>query len=76
MRVKRELRAAGNGELSDIASALDYLVAFNRGHRIAAGLTELWLATGSYAGARTALDHAFPRSSYFPATTTLKESTS
>lgn len=58
MRVKRELRAAGNGELSDIASALDYLVALNRGHRIAAGLTELWLATGSYAGARTALDHA------------------
>ena len=57
-RVKRELRAAGNGDLSDIASALDYLVAFNRGHRIAASLTELWLAAGSYTGARAALDHA------------------
>jgi DNA helicase-2/ATP-dependent DNA helicase PcrA len=57
-RVKRELRSSGNDHLSDIASALDYLVAFNRGHRIAASLTELWLASGSYAGARGALDHA------------------
>jgi DNA helicase-2/ATP-dependent DNA helicase PcrA len=57
-RVKRELRAAGDKHLAEIASALDYLVAFNRGQRIAANLSELWLAHRSYAGARTALDNA------------------
>jgi DNA helicase-2/ATP-dependent DNA helicase PcrA len=56
MRVKRELRASGEAQLADVASALDYLVAFNRGNRISSSLDELWLAGSSYAGARAALD--------------------
>jgi DNA helicase-2/ATP-dependent DNA helicase PcrA len=58
IRVKRDLRSSGNTYLSDVASALDYLVAFNRGHRIASSLSELWLGDQSYAGARIALDNA------------------
>ena len=56
VRIKRELRASDDNYLSEIASALDYLVAFNRGQCIASNLCELWLAGQSYAGARTALD--------------------
>ncbi len=56
--VKRELRASGDSELESVAAALDYLVAFNRGERIAANLSELWVKGGSYAGARQALDAA------------------
>lgn len=58
VRVKRELRSSGEARLSGVASCLDYLVAFNRGARISAGLTELWLANQSYVGARAALDEA------------------
>jgi ATP-dependent DNA helicase UvrD/PcrA len=58
IRVKRELRSTGNPHLADVASSLDYLVAFNRGARISANLTNLWLTGGSYAGARMALDDA------------------
>jgi len=58
IRVKRELRASCDDTLIAVASALDYLVAFNRGQRIAANLSDLWLATGNYAGARKALDDA------------------
>ena len=58
VRLKRELRASGDKYLSEIAYALDYLVAFNRGERIASSLSDLWLAARSYPGARTALDNA------------------
>lgn len=58
IRVKRALRGAGDDTLTSIAGALDYLVAFNRGQRIAANLSELWLAYGTYVGARGALDNA------------------
>jgi len=57
-RVKRALRASGDKALAEVASALDYLVAFNRGARISASLTELWLGSQSYAGASRALDAA------------------
>lgn len=57
-RIKRALRAAGDATLSEVANALDYLVAFNRGQRIASGLAELWLISGTYSGARGALDAA------------------
>lgn len=58
IQVKRTLRGTGDDTLSSIAGALDYLVAFNRGQRIATNLSEIWLAHGSYAGARGALDNA------------------
>lgn len=57
-QVKQALRASGDATLVSVADALDYLVAFNRGKRIATNLSELWLAYGSYAGAREALDSA------------------
>jgi len=57
-RIKRELRSSGNELLSAVAAALDYLVAFNRGDRIAQSLSELWLAEGAYRGARGAIDDA------------------
>jgi DNA helicase-2/ATP-dependent DNA helicase PcrA len=57
-RVKKALRAGNDTTLTSVADALDYLVAFNRGERIAASLSELWLTHGSYTGARGALDSA------------------
>ena len=56
IRIKRELRSSGDKTLSSVASALDYLVAFNRGERIAASLSQLWLEYQSYYGAREALE--------------------
>jgi len=64
-RIKRELRAAGEAHIAEVASALDYLVAFNRGNRISASLDELWLANNSYAGARAALDAALTQEQLF-----------
>ncbi|KAL0630158.1 hypothetical protein Q9L58_010996, partial [Maublancomyces gigas] len=41
------------------ASQLDFLVAFQRGHRISAGLSAEWLRDGKYTNARIALENAF-----------------
>jgi DNA helicase-2/ATP-dependent DNA helicase PcrA len=41
-----------------VAQHLDYLVAFNRGKRISAGLSATWEMTETYARAREALDAA------------------
>jgi DNA helicase-2/ATP-dependent DNA helicase PcrA len=41
-----------------VASQLDFLVAFRRGHRISAGLASEWLRDGAYTNARVALDQA------------------
>lgn len=57
-RVKRALRDAGNGELTEVAKNLDYLVAFNRGKRISGGLGTTWVRDGQYTGARAVLDTA------------------
>jgi DNA helicase II / ATP-dependent DNA helicase PcrA len=58
LRVKHALRATGQDELTRVASQLDFLVAFRRGHRISAGLAAEWLRDGSYTNARIALDQA------------------
>lgn len=58
LTVKHALRATGQGELIRVASQLDFLVAFHRGHRISAGLAAEWLRDGAYTNARTALDQA------------------
>lgn len=58
LTVKRMLRGSGQAELSKIAGHLDYLVAFNRGKRISANLSDAWQRDGQYTGARTALDLA------------------
>lgn len=56
--VKRLLRDSGEPELLTAAKNLDYLVAFNRGRRISAGLGAIWARDGQYTGAREALDIA------------------
>lgn len=58
LTVKHALRATGQGELLRVASQLDFLVAFRRGHRISAGLSSEWLRDGAYTNARLALDQA------------------
>jgi len=57
--VKRALRDTDHKELLRAAQQLDYLVAFQRGHRISAALSEEWLRDGAYTRARVALDLAF-----------------
>lgn len=56
--VKRTLRDSGDPELLTAARNLDYLVAFNRGRRIGAGLGAIWARDGQYTQAREALDIA------------------
>lgn len=58
LTVKYALRATGQNELLRVASQLDFLVAFRRGHRISAGLANEWLRDGAYTNARLALDQA------------------
>lgn len=56
--IKRLLRDSGDPELLTAAKNLDYLVAFNRGRRISAGLGAIWTRDGRYTQARDALDLA------------------
>jgi DNA helicase-2/ATP-dependent DNA helicase PcrA len=58
IRVKKALRASGNDKLTRVAKHLDYLVAFNRGKRISANLSEMWQRDGQYTQARGALELA------------------
>ena len=57
-RVNIALRAAGDGDLTEAAKNLDYLIAFNRGKRISGGLGAVWVRDGQYTGARQVLDLA------------------
>lgn len=54
--VKRELHKTQDNELIEVARNLDYLVAFNRGRLISAGLGGVWMRDGQYTGARDVLD--------------------
>ena len=56
--VKKALRESGDKKLTQIASHLDYLVAFNRGKRISANLGEIWQRDGQYTQARKAIELA------------------
>lgn len=56
--VKRVLRDSGHKDLLRAVQQLDYMVAFQRGDRISAGLAEEWLRDGAYTHARQALDQA------------------
>lgn len=58
LTIKHALRAANQDELSRVANQLDFLVAFRRGHRISAALSNEWLRDGAYTNARAALDQA------------------
>lgn len=52
------LRNAGAKPFQSIAQDAEQLVAFQRGRRISAALTELWQTQGAYQDARNALDAA------------------
>lgn len=56
--VKQLLRQSTAKELNQITGDLDYLIAFNRGKRIAANLSEMWINEGAYVRARDALEDA------------------
>lgn len=55
---RRILHESGTNPLEGIAKDAEQLVAFQRGRRIADGLTELWQAQRCYRGARSVLDAA------------------
>ena len=56
--VKQEMGSVEEDSFSEIASSLDYLVAFARGRRIREDLAEIWMQNASYSGAREALNSA------------------
>ena len=58
LAVRRRLQASDVVELKLVAGLVVYLMAFHRGRRIADNLTEVWLRTGSYQGARTLIEAA------------------
>lgn len=55
---KRALRESGEAALVRAARQLDFMVAFQRGHRISAALSAEWLRDGAYSHARDTLDAA------------------
>ncbi len=55
---KKIMQDTGDQSFGEMASELDYLVAFGRGRRIAEGLSAVWLEHGKYENARTVLDAA------------------
>lgn len=57
--VKRALRDTRHKDLLRAVQQLDYLVAFQRGERLSAGLAEAWLREAAYTNARGILDTAF-----------------
>lgn len=65
--VKQDMRQVGEECFAEIASSLDYLVAFARGHRIRDSLSEIWMQCGAYIGAREALDSALAQEQLFSA---------
>ncbi|CAM5538951.1 UvrD-helicase domain-containing protein [Eoetvoesiella caeni] len=58
IQIKTLLYRADVTEFKQVAGALDYLIAFNRGKRISANLSEMWMTTGAYTTARQGLDNA------------------
>lgn len=58
LTAKRALRESGEAALQRAARQLDFMVAFQRGHRISAALSAEWLRDGAYTHARAALDSA------------------
>lgn len=55
---RRLLRDADANPLKEIAKDAEQLIAFQRGQRIAAGLTDIWQTHGAYHNARATLDAA------------------
>lgn len=58
IQIKTLLYRTDVTEFKQVAGALDYLIAFNRGKRISTTLSEMWMSTGAYTTARQGLDNA------------------
>lgn len=58
IEARRILHDAGANPLKSVAEDAEQLIAFQRGRRISAGLTDLWQTFGAYRDARGALDAA------------------
>jgi DNA helicase-2/ATP-dependent DNA helicase PcrA len=59
VNIKQDMRQIDERSFVEAATALDYLVAFARGHTIRDSLSETWMQHGAYVGAREVLDSAF-----------------
>lgn len=58
MYVRYLLRQEGNEDIKKVESAVEYLMAFNRGKAISSGLSQSWQLQGDYASARIVIDTA------------------
>ncbi len=58
LAVRNMFLNSGVGELKRVATLVVYLMAFNRGRRIAEGLTDTWLRLGRYESARQTVEAA------------------
>lgn len=58
LMVRDLIRHSADSFIQELAKDLDYLIAFNRGKRISALLSELWINSGNYVGARGAVQEA------------------
>ena len=58
LMVRDLIRQSPDSFIQELAKDLDYLIAFNRGKRISALLSELWTNRGNYFGAREAVQEA------------------
>lgn len=56
--VRQDLKTLGENSFGLMASSLNYMVAFARGHLISESLSSLWMEHGAYVHARDALDTA------------------
>jgi DNA helicase-2/ATP-dependent DNA helicase PcrA len=72
IRIKKLLRVSAAEELRDVAEALDYLIAYNRGQRISSRLSEVWLERRNYQGAREALEDALAQEQLSGASDSIK----
>jgi len=68
LTVKRALRNTGHKDLLRVVQQLDYLIAFQRGDRISAGLADEWLREAAYTKARDVLDLALAQDQLLDAT--------
>ena len=58
LTIRSRLNATGVAELKLVARLVVYLMAFNRGRRIADSLSDVWLRTNSYQGACSLIEAA------------------
>ena len=69
---RNKLKESGNSTLIKIAEIAEQLVLLQKGHRIAAGLSDLWQTHGCYLGARVELDNALAEEQLLSGLTSLQ----